>query len=195
MTLKISSGWSKGLKILTPEGLDTRPTTGRVRESAINLIQPWIKDSIVVDLYAGSGAVGLELISRGARGAIFVEKASKAVKCLDENIKAFLLRASQQGIAVSPIDVQHCDLETFMSRPTKFKFDIIWADPPYDRASSFLDSAIPLLKRIANPGAILALESSHQSLPLTTQASEKHAISIEKQRRYGISLITIWNLN
>ena len=128
--MKISSGWSKGLKILTPEGFDTRPTRERVRQSAVNMLQPWIPEARVLDLFAGSGAVGIELVSRGAVGAQFVEIAQPAIKCLRANMAEAQTRATKQGIAIQTWNHSSLDAAQFVKSAPEKSFDLVWADPP-----------------------------------------------------------------
>ena len=84
--MRVIAGEARSLPLKCPEGLDTRPTTDRIKETLFNILQPWIPGSIFVDLCSGSGAIGIEAISRGAKRAYFVENAAKAVKCIQENL-------------------------------------------------------------------------------------------------------------
>ncbi len=190
--MKISSGWSKGLKILTPEGLDTRPTRERVRQSAINMLQPWIPESRVLDLFAGSGAVGIEMVSRGARGARFVESAPAAFKCLSDNINAAAQRAQSQKILQEPWEALQNKAESYLKSAPQSAYDLIWADPPYEACAGFLNVAASDLSRVLSSGGIFALESSLEPGVILGEVFNPDHLTLVKQRTYGATLITIW---
>ncbi len=190
--MKISSGWSKGLKILTPEGFDTRPTRERVRQSAINMLQPWIPDACVLDLFAGSGAVGIEIVSRGARGARFIESAPKAFECLSENLLAAAERAQGQKISQNPWEALQVDAVTYLRSTPTSVYDLVWADPPYEDVSGFLRASAADLSRVLAPGGIFALESSLEPGVILGEVFEPDHLTLLKQRTYGVTLITIW---
>ena len=89
--MRIISGKARGTKLYTLEGLTTRPTLDRVKESIFNIIQSKIQDSTVLDLFAGSGAIGLEMVSRGASKAILCDKSKDAMEIIEKNIEKMLL--------------------------------------------------------------------------------------------------------
>ncbi len=190
--MKISSGWSKGLKILTPEGLDTRPTRERVRQSAINMLQPWIPDARLLDLFAGSGAVGIEMVSRGARGARFVESAPGAFKCLAGNVTAAAQRAKGQKIPLDPWEPLQADVTGYLKSALSEAYDLVWADPPYESVAGFLQVAAKDLYRVIAPGGIFALESSLEPGVILAEVFDPDHLTLLKQRTYGTTLITIW---
>ena len=190
--VKISSGWSKGLNILTPEGLETRPTRERVRQAAINMLQPWILEARVLDLFAGSGAVGIELVSRGASGAHFVEKAPAALACLKKNTAEAALRADKQDIQLRPWLVEAADVLSRLKSFQAGSFDLVWADPPYEMVPEFLDSAAVFLPGVIAPGGVFVLESGAESLEVVNPWSASAGLELVKQRNYGATLITIW---
>lgn len=190
--MKISSGWSKGLKILTPQGLDTRPTRERVRQSAINMLQPWIPEARVLDLFAGSGAVGIELVSRGAVGAQFVEISQAAINCLKSNMSETHSRAEKQGLTLSPWLLSQKDALQFVLDAPDSAFDLIWADPPYELASKFLTESGAAIARILARGGVFALESGSDLGELTENWGAFPELRLVKQREYGVSMISIW---
>lgn len=122
----IIAGQYKNRKIITPKGDDTRPTSSRLRESLFNICQTYIEDADFLDLFAGSGSVGFEALSRGARHATFVENNREAVHCINKTIESL-------GIE-NQTDVRSGDVFAILERLTKHNksFDIIYADPPYD---------------------------------------------------------------
>lgn len=123
--MRVIAGSAKRLQLKTLEGLDTRPTTDRIKETLFNMIDPWIADSYFLDLFAGSGGIGIEALSRGAREAVFVEKNPKAVSVIKENLNH--TRLSDRA-AVMQADVLH----TLHRLDGKYQFDYIFMDPPYD---------------------------------------------------------------
>jgi 16S rRNA (guanine(966)-N(2))-methyltransferase RsmD len=190
--VKISSGWSKGLKILTPEGLETRPTRERVRQSAINMLQPWIPQATVLDLFAGSGAVGIELVSRGAKGARFVETAAGAYRCLTANLVSAAQRAKAQDILLDPWEALQEGATTYLKSAPAATYDLVWADPPYQLVAEFLRSAADHLSRALMSGGVLALESSLEPGIILGEVFRKDQLTLLKQKTYGVTLITLW---
>ena len=85
--MRVISGKFRGRKLVCPEGLDVRPTTDRVKENLFNLLQFRIQDSVVLDLFSGSGALGIEAISRGAKEVWFADQSVKSIACLKENLR------------------------------------------------------------------------------------------------------------
>ena len=87
--MRVISGTAKSIQLLTLDGDTTRPTTDRIKETLFNMIQFDIPNCTFLDLFSGSGAIGIEALSRGAKQAVFVDKSPKAIKCIKENIKRF----------------------------------------------------------------------------------------------------------
>ena len=85
--MRVIGGRAKRLQLKTLEGMDTRPTTDRIKETLFNMIDPWIADCDFLDLFAGSGGIGIEALSRGAMESVFVEKNPKAMACVKENLQ------------------------------------------------------------------------------------------------------------
>lgn len=190
--MNISSGWSKGLKILTPEGLETRPTRERVRQSALNMLQPWMSESRIVDLFAGSGSVGIELVSRGGKGAIFVENSPSALKALSINTKSAEERAIKQGLQLNPWRIEASDVGKFLATTSKETFDLVWADPPYHLIPEFLEGNSKLIPHILSSGGVFALESGSDSTAFIEEWEKTFAMKAIKRRAYGVSTISIW---
>lgn len=90
--MRVIAGTARSLPLKCPTGLDTRPTTDRIKETLFNMLQTYIPGCVFVDLFAGSGAVGIEAISRGAKKAYFAENASEALQCIQENLHLRNLR-------------------------------------------------------------------------------------------------------
>ena len=96
--MRVIAGTAKRLQLKTPEGLNTRPTTDRIKETLFNMISSDLLDSIFLDLFSGSGAIGIEALSRGAKMAVFIENNNKALKCLKENLEHTNLYSKAQVI-------------------------------------------------------------------------------------------------
>ena len=123
--MRVIGGRAKRLQLKTLEGMDTRPTTDRIKETLFNMIDPWIADCDFLDLFAGSGGIGIEAASRGAKEVVFVEKNPKAAACIRENL-AFT-KLAEDGKLLN-MDV----LQALRSLEGKGVFDIIFMDPPYN---------------------------------------------------------------
>ena len=122
--MRIISGKARGTKLYTLEGLTTRPTLDRVKESVFNIIQANIEDSIILDLFAGSGAIGLELLSRGAQKAILCDKSKEAIELIKKNIEKTHMSEK--------VELYNMDFDECIRRISNQKFDIIYLDPPYN---------------------------------------------------------------
>ena len=122
--MRIIAGSRRSMPLKTIEGRDTRPTTDRIKETLFNMIQSEIPGAYFLDLFAGSGQIGLEAVSRGAACAVFVENQKKAAACIQENI---LFTKSDKESLLLKMDV----LPALRSLEGKYRFDIIFMDPPY----------------------------------------------------------------
>ena len=123
--MRVIAGSARSLKLKTLDGMNTRPTTDRIKETLFNIIGPSVYDSIFLDLFSGSGGIGIEALSRGAREAVFVENNSKAMRCIKENLKFTRLDGKATTMTA--------DVMNALYRLEGEKvFDIIFMDPPYD---------------------------------------------------------------
>lgn len=125
--MRVIAGTARRLQLKTIEGLDTRPTTDRIKETLFNMIGPNLPGSTFLDLFSGSGGIGIEALSRGAGQAVFVEMNPKAVECIRENLRTTRLEDSALVMA--------CDALTGLKRleGRDYIFGTIFMDPPYDR--------------------------------------------------------------
>lgn len=124
--MRIIAGSARSLPLRAPEGLDTRPTSDQIKETLFNMLQYDIPGCYFLDLFAGSGQMGLESLSRGGECSVFVENNRKAAKCIEENIK-FTKFDKSSRLMVSDVVTALYSLEG------KYKFDIIFMDPPYHK--------------------------------------------------------------
>ncbi len=124
--MQIIAGQFKNRKIFTPKSDETRPTSGRLREALFNICQHYIENTEFLDLFAGSGAVGFEALSRGAKHVTFIESNRDAAGCINKTVES--LAVEKQA------DVRQMDVFAGLERLAKQKksFDIIYVDPPYD---------------------------------------------------------------
>ncbi|MCD8390515.1 MAG: 16S rRNA (guanine(966)-N(2))-methyltransferase RsmD [Firmicutes bacterium] len=176
--MRIISGNRRGHKLTGFDGRDVRPTTDRVKESLFNIISPFIPGAYVLDLFAGSGALSMEALSRGAAYACCVDKDKRSIDIINRNVKDL----KYDGLCT----VAHSSYEDFLSANTA-QFDIIFLDPPYNKG--FIE---PVLKNILKTGAlgdggIVALESDE-----TDFRGEAEGFSIYRQKKYGRTYITIY---
>lgn len=123
--LRVISGTARNLKLVTPEGLDTRPTTDRIKETLFNILQGDIAGSVVIDFFAGSGSIGIEALSRGAKKAYFVDNSRTAVNCIVNNVKHTKLEEKSTILCE--------DFSTALYHINEAHVDIIFMDPPYDK--------------------------------------------------------------
>lgn len=124
--MRVIAGKARRLKLLTPPGMDTRPTTDRTKETLFNILQPDLLECRFLDLYSGSGAIGIEALSRGAALAVFVEKNRAAAECIRKNLEFTRLKGGGQLLCRDVLAA----LRELEGSPA---FDYIFMDPPYGR--------------------------------------------------------------
>lgn len=122
--MRVIAGSARRISLKTLEGLETRPTTDRIKETLFNILQYNLADCWFLDLFAGSGGIGIEALSRGAAGCVFVEQNRAAAECVRQNLES--TRLKDQAV------VMNCDALTALHRlKGKYRFDYIFMDPPY----------------------------------------------------------------
>ena len=173
--MRIISGTAKGTKLNTLEGQATRPTLDRVKEALFNIIQDEIYNSIFLDLFSGSGAIGLEAASRGAKKAILCDKSKEAIKIINKNIEKTHLEGK--------VELYNLDYQTLLKTKIKEKIDVIYIDPPYN--SDFAIKAIEILinENIIDENSKIIIETDKQE-KILDQLKEKQ-IDIIDERKYG----------
>ena len=124
--MRVIAGTARRLKLKTLDGLDTRPTTDRIKETLFNMIADGLLDCTFLDLFAGSGGIGIEALSRGAKRAVFVEKNPKAMACVRENLVHTKLSVQAETMQTDAFNA----LERLLGRG---RFDYIYMDPPYGK--------------------------------------------------------------
>lgn len=123
--MRVIAGSARRLLLKSPEGLDTRPTTDRIKETLFNMLMPNLPDAVFIDLFSGSGGIGIEALSRGANKAYFVENNQKAVACITENLEHTHL--SDRAVVVKQ------DVFAALRGSIRDTADIIFLDPPYQQ--------------------------------------------------------------
>jgi 16S rRNA (guanine966-N2)-methyltransferase len=179
--MRIIAGVFKGRRLVTPRGATTRPTADQVRIALMDTLGPRLPDAHVLDLFAGSGSVGLEALSRGAAHATFVERDPRAVEALDENIRTL-------GV-VSRAIVARGDVARQLGRlATGGRFEIVFLDPPY--ALDLGEQALAALGAgglVAPDGVVVA-----QHFTKRPPAAEYGALRAFRTRRFGETTLTFF---
>ncbi len=177
--MRVITGKARGVALKTPEGQNTRPTADRVKEALFSIIQFDIPGTSVLDLFGGTGQLGIEALSRGASEAVFVDQREDACKLIRENLH----RTHLQNQAC----VQCCDFRDFLRKNRK-KFGIIFLDPPY--AEEFLENSLNIITEIdiLQSGGIIVTERS-LGKELSAQFD---GYSRSKDYKYGKTLLAIY---
>ena len=175
--MRVIAGDKKGRRLVTPEGLDTRPTSDKVKEALFSIIQFELAGAHFLDLFAGSGQMGIEALSRGAERATFVDMGRRPIECIKENLRVLDLLGSAEVYAQNVND--------FVSFCSK-KFDIVFMDPPYSD-----NLIVPILDRVAEitreGGAIICEVPKGESLPESAGAFE-----LARRYKYGKTELALY---
>jgi 16S rRNA (guanine966-N2)-methyltransferase len=175
--MRIIAGERKGHTIFAPKGLETRPTSDRVRENVFNIVAPWVEGARVLDLYAGSGSMGLEALSRGAASAVFVEAEPQAIRAIERNLDKLRLT----GARVARLDaITGLAQEAASGR----KYDLVLADPPYSMTD--YDALARYLPLVLSEDGLVVLESSAKTEP------ELAGLAVQSTRKYGSTRVTVF---
>ena len=172
--MRIIAGTARSLPLKTVEGLDTRPTTDRIKETLFNIIQDEIPGCYFLDLFAGSGQMGLEAVSRGAQYAVFVENNKKAAACVEDNIR-FTKFTKETKLYNSDV------LSALRAMEGKYRFDIIFMDPPYDHLWEKQVLEYLADSHLADEGTLIIIEAS---LETSFAYLEELGFTVEKTKRY-----------
>ncbi len=123
--MRVIAGTARSLPLKTPEGMDTRPTTDRIKETLFNILQPYLMDCVFIDLFSGSGGIGIEALSRGAKHAYFIENDKNAFTCIQSNV--VFTRLEEKATILKQ------DVFSALSMIHEKEADIIFLDPPYEK--------------------------------------------------------------
>lgn len=178
--MRIITGSKRGKKLAALEGEQVRPTTDRVKEALFNILQFTIEGRRFLDLFAGSGQIGLEALSRGAAEAVFVDSLRDSIRVVEQNVKAAGFEDRSR--------IVQADFAAFL-RGNREKFDIAFLDPPYN--TGLLEQALPMAAEHMNPGGLILCEHPRQE-ELPEQAG---SFSKFRSYRYGKIALTSYRLN
>ena len=176
--MRIISGKARGTKLYTLEGINTRPTLDRVKESIFNIIQNELEGCIFLDLFSGSGAIGLEAISRGAEKAVVCDKEKSAIEIIKKNIEKTHFE--------NKVEIYNMDFEKCLDKIHE-KIDIIYIDPPYK--TDFIFGALQKIENleILKKDTLIILETDDEERIL--KQIQKLKFEVIDNRKYGIAHI------
>lgn len=173
--MRVVAGTAGGLVLVAPRGSETRPITDRVKETLFAILGERVPGARVLDLYAGSGAVGIEALSRGASHATFVERGREALAALRRNLE-------HTGLAATA-SVVSADVERFLAGAAAGPWDLVVLDPPY--AEHAIVAPLRDLRPHLAPGAAVVLKHHWRS-----EVPEVAGLSTTRQRRFGETMLT-----
>ena len=168
--MRVITGTARSKKLITPKGSDVRPTTDMVKEAVFSAVQFEIEGAAVLDLFAGSGQIGIEALSRGAKSAVFVDKNRDAIAAVKENLKTTQLAEKAKVLLTDSL--------AFL-KSTGEQFDFVFLDPPYEQG--ICQQALPLAVQAASETCVIFCETRKQEeLP-----EEVGDFRLKKTYRYG----------
>jgi 16S rRNA (guanine966-N2)-methyltransferase len=175
--MRVIAGVARGVPLVAPRDRATRPITDRVKETLFGILGDRVPGARVLDLYAGSGAIGIEALSRGAAHATFVERGRPALAALRTNLE----RTHLAGLA----RVEAVDVERFLRDPSDAPWELVFCDPPYEGHAIVapLRAVVPHLA----PGASLVAKHFWR-----TEVPEVEGLEAVRQRRFGETMLTFW---
>ena len=178
--MRVIGGTLRGRRLIAPAGRATRPTADRIRESIFNILGGSVRDKRVLDLFAGTGALGIEALSRGASRAVFVDQANAALAALRRNIQDLGLQARSRVIPWNILKNLNC----LQAEPEAF--DLVFMDPPYE-THTVTPAVVALVSCGAlAPDACIVIEHSTRE-PI---AQSLAGLSLTDQRRFGKTLVS-----
>ncbi len=175
--MRVITGIARGMRLKAPEGMDVRPTAEKIKESMFSIVQFDLEDAIVLDLFAGSGQLGIEALSRGASKAYFVDNSPVSIGFVRENLKHTKL---EENAVV-------CNMpNSAFLRTTPVKFDIAFLDPPYSK--KLIQRSLPaLVEKMSDNGIIVCEHEKDCRLP-----EEEGGFRISKTYNYGQISLTVY---
>jgi 16S rRNA (guanine966-N2)-methyltransferase len=183
--VRIISGQYKGRRLQSISGTAVRPTADQVREALFNILSQIVSGSCVLDLFAGTGALGIEALSRGAQFAVFVDTASRPLTVLQKNLENFGLLAQSRIIRWDISKNLNC------LKPFQNQFDLVFMDPPYQKGLVPVALANLMRAQCLAPGATIVAEHERDC----DISSPYVSISVADQRRYGQTGLTFFYFN
>lgn len=175
--MRVITGSARGRRLETPAGNAVRPTTEKVKESIFNIIQFQVPGSRVIDLFAGSGQLGIEALSRGAESALFLDTSPVSLNCVRRNLEHTGLGGKAEVRTVNSVSYLRTSRETF---------DVAFLDPPY--GDNVLPDALGVLApRMSDEGVIVCESAANQDLPETVGT-----FGLYREYRYGKIKLTVY---
>ncbi|MBR1429731.1 16S rRNA (guanine(966)-N(2))-methyltransferase RsmD [Ruminococcus sp.] len=175
--MRVITGIARGRKLVAPEGLDVRPTADKVKEGIFSAVQFELEGARVLDLFAGSGQMGIEALSRGAERAVFIDSSLRSIRCVNENLRNTGFERQSEVINRDSYDYIKLTSQTF---------DIIILDPPY--RYNHIANILPFAAKKLRDGGIIICEYE-------TEADEPEApegMRLRKTYRYGKINVSIF---
>jgi 16S rRNA (guanine(966)-N(2))-methyltransferase RsmD len=180
--LRVISGLKKGYRLKAPKGRDTRPTEDRIKESLFNILRNIDEKSIVLDLFAGSGSIGIEFLSRGAKKVYFIDKSYLSIKVIKENLQHTNLEDKAKVIKNDSIR----SIESLGKENIKFNY--IFIDPPYEQNLIIISLEKIWNERILDKGGIIIIEHEKELI----LQDEIHEFKKIDYRNYGSKSLTFY---
>ena len=176
--MRVISGTARGLKLLAPEGINTRPTTDRVKESIFNILMPYLPCENVLDLFAGSGAMGIEALSRRCSHCTFIEKDSSSFEIIHKNAEKARVLSSSKILKTDALD---------FLKSHKTQFDMIFLDPPYNQG--FLAPVFEIISdnNLLSDEGIIVCETEDKG-----ETVENNNFVCIKQAKYGKTIVSFF---
>ena len=175
--MRVTTGLARGRNLEAPRGMDTRPSSDMTKQAVFNIIQNYVEGSTFLDLFAGSGQMGIEALSRGAKHAVFVDSDARAIESVQNNLKHCDLSDKAK--------IAKMDAESFL-QSTSNRFDLVFMDPPYQQ--KLVDKVLNQVSQHMSEGGIIICETQRdEELP---QAAGKYTVS--KTYLYGKAKITVY---
>ncbi|TMD71040.1 MAG: 16S rRNA (guanine(966)-N(2))-methyltransferase RsmD [Chloroflexi bacterium] len=176
--LRVSGGEARGRRLKAPKNI--RPTQGMVKQAIFNMVGPDIESANVLDLFAGSGALGIEALSRAAASVTFVDQQPRGLAILRQNLDALGFKERSRVIRGDVVRWLEASPDAIKAA------DFVFLDPPYDDV--VLDRALKVLDRVATQATVVAEHSRRQELP------QLDRLRVDRQRRYGDTLVTVFRI-
>ena len=177
--MRVITGKARGRKLIAPEGLQTRPTSDMTKEAMFSIVQFEVEGAQVLDLFAGSGQLGIEALSRGARSAVFVDSSREAQAVILQNLKKTELAENARVIQTEALSYLASCRE---------QFDLVFLDPPYGQG--ILEQVLPAVAEKTRPGGVILCETErHETLP-----DSAGAFTRKKEYFYGKAKVTTYRM-
>src|SRR6267143_1692412 len=176
--LRVSGGEARGRRLKAPKGI--RPTQGMVKQAIFNLVGPGIEGAEVLDLFAGSGALGIEALSRGAAAVTFVDHQARGLAILRQNLDVLGLKERARIVRGDVVRWLEASPDTVR------RAGVVFLDPPYDDV--VLDRALKVLDRSVVAATVVAEHSRRQEMPPLER------LQVDRQRRYGDTMVTVFKV-